>query len=65
MPPQLMRDRPQRKSRCQDPNVNVKIITAFFNLIKDDIRATFCIIVTKRCYCRLLPPHKNALQINI
>ena len=34
-----------------------------FKLIKDDIKTTLYIIVIKRCYCRILPPHKHALQI--
>ena len=30
---------------------------------KDDIKTRLYIIVTKRCYRRILPPHKHAIQI--
>ena len=57
-PPGSWRNWPAKRYTCQEQI----LIVAFFKLIKDDIKTTLYIIVIKRCYHRILPPHKHAIQ---
>ena len=60
-PPQLRSNRQPRGITWQEPNVNVYGIAAFSMLIKDDIKATFYMIVIKRycCLCTVYSMRNN------